>query len=117
MVERKATLPWSTDIATHPTHANKPLLLQCRPSLSWPRCTLCSSEAESVGSIGRARLGVQARGRRRILVLLNASSSLSVLLSDYADNTSSNLVMDDCLVVFTNDIDTKFLRQYEGKNI
>src|SRR5882762_7422265 len=117
MVKRKATLPWSTDIATHATHANKTLLLQCRPSLSWPRCTLCSSEAESVGSIGRARLGAQARDRRRILVLLNAGSSLSVLLGEYADDTGSNFVMDNCLVVFTHDIDTKFLGQYEGKGI
>jgi len=40
---------------------------------------------------------------------LYAGSELGFLLSQHANNASSDFVMNDCLVVLTDDVDTEFL--------
>jgi hypothetical protein len=46
---------------------------------------------------------------RRILMRLDAGSELGFLLSQYANDASSDFVMNDCLVVLADDVDAKFL--------
>jgi len=46
---------------------------------------------------------------RRILMRLDAGSELGFLLSQHANDASSDFVMNDCLVVLTDDVDAEFL--------
>jgi hypothetical protein len=46
------------------------------------------------------------------LVRLHTSSELCFLLGEYANDPSSDLVMNYGLVIFANDVDTKFLFEY-----
>jgi hypothetical protein len=54
-------------------------------------------------------LGGEGGKGRRILMRLYAGSKLGFLLSQHANDASSDFVMDDCLVVLADDVDAKFL--------
>jgi hypothetical protein len=54
-------------------------------------------------------LAGEGREGRRILVRLNAGGKLCFLLSEHANDASSDFVMNDCFVVFADDVDAKFL--------
>jgi hypothetical protein len=43
------------------------------------------------------------------VMILNVGSEQGFLLSQHANNGSSDFVMKDCLVVLTDDVDAKFL--------
>jgi len=52
--------------------------------------------------------GVARRVVGLLLLLLMTSGVLNVLLCKYAEDTSGDLVMNDCLVVLADDVNTKF---------
>jgi hypothetical protein len=98
VVERQATLPWWTHAATHATHSCQPLLLQRRSSLI--RRIL---EVES-RSAARSCLASHAV----MLMLLCPGGNLGILLGKYTDDSSGDFMVNDCLVVLADDVDTEF---------
>jgi hypothetical protein len=48
---------------------------------------------------------------RRILMRFDAGSELGFLFGKHANDASGHFVMDNCLVVFSDDVNAKFLLQ------
>lgn len=46
------------------------------------------------------------------LVLLHPRHNLRILLRMHANNAGGDLVVDDCFVVFANDVDAEFLQPF-----
>lgn len=99
----------------HTTHTNKALGLHSGTALG-PRICLGAVKAESiartlalVGVLMMIREGVTGRVLSLLLLLFMACSVLDVLLRKDTEDTGSDLVMNDCLVVLANDINAKFL--------
>ena len=66
----------------------------------------CKVEASACGS-----LPCDGAVTRRILLRLRSCGGLGILLVEHAEDAGSDFVVDDGLVVFTDDVDTEFLKK------
>jgi hypothetical protein len=101
--------------SSHAAHTDKALGLHGGTTLR-TIIRLSAVKAESiartlalVGVLVMIRKGVARRVLSLLLLLFMACSVLDVLLRKYTEDTGSDLVMNDCLVVLANDINAKFL--------
>ena len=95
-------------------HINVPLGLHHRTTLVANGRSLTIGVERVTRTGGRDHVLVMARGNiteyiLNILLLLSAGNGSSILLVEDTEDTDSDLVVDDRPVVFTDNVDTKFL--------
>jgi len=114
VVESETTLTGWAHAAAHATHADEPLRLHRRTTLAANGWSLAVEVERVTWTSGGGHVLVVTRegitgwilGE---LLLFRMGSGLGVLLVEDAEDTGSDLVVDDSLVVFTDDVDTEFL--------
>jgi hypothetical protein len=114
VVEGKTALAGLPHATAHATHADEPLRLHRRAALTANSGSLTVEVERVTGTGGGCHILVVTRegitgwilGE---LLLLRVGSILSVLLVENAENAGSDLVVDNGLVVFTDNIDAEFL--------
>lgn len=111
MVKSEAALAWGTHVRAHATHTNEALLLHGRSALGGARAILSAGETESTGCGTGAGLASMSGDGWRVLMLFCACGGLCVLVGKDANDACSDLVVDDGLVIFADDVDTKFLNK------
>jgi hypothetical protein len=114
VVEGKTALARLTHAAAHAAHTNEPLRLHRRASLACNSRSLTIKIERVTGAGGRGHVLMVTREGitgwiLSELLLFRLGSGLSVLLIENAEDTSSDLVVDDSLVIFANDVDAKLL--------
>ena len=114
VVESKTTLARWAHAATHPTHPDEPLRLHRRAALTANSRTL-TAEVERVTRTG-CGVHVLVVTREGVtgwilgeLLLLRMGGSLSVLVVENAEDTGGDLVVNNGLVVFTDNVDAELL--------
>jgi hypothetical protein len=114
VVEGEAALAGWPHATAHATHADEPLWLHRGATLTTNRRPL-TVEVERVARTGAGghvlvvtREGITGWVLGELL-LLRMGGSLSFLLVEDAEDTSSNLVVDDGLVVFADNVDAELL--------
>jgi len=114
MIKGDTTLPWYTHIGAHASHPTESLLLE-GGAASWAGGSLSSSKVEGSCTIVWARLAREGGKGRGILMRLDTGSELGFLFGKHANDASSDFVMNNCLVVFADNVNAKFL--FEGMEI
>ncbi len=115
VVEREPALPGDTHVPAHTAHPLEALSLQCWPPLR------TNGPVGAALPIDKVKCAISGAGLIRhaphvalgallLRLRLGALRCLRVELREDAHDPSSNLVVDDGLVVFADDIDTEFLR-------
>ena len=117
MIAREAALSGSPNVSAHTTHTNQPLRLQCWSPLSArgtvrAALAVASKVERAIPCVGLGADAAKVAMRALLLVLLLGTvCSLCVEFTEDAHDACSDFVMDDRLVVFANDVDTKLLQQ------
>ena len=114
VVESETALTGWTHATTHTTHADKPLRLHRRATLAANSGSLTTKvECITRSGGGGHVLVVTREGVTRWvlseLLLFRMGGGLGVLLVENAEDAGGNLVVDDGLVVFADDIDAELL--------
>lgn len=114
MVEGQTTLARRAHAATHTAHTDEPLRLHRGASLAsnGRSLTVKVERVAGAGSGGHVlvvtREGITGWILGEVL-LFRLGGGLGVLLIENAENTGSNLVVDDGLVVFADNVNAKLL--------
>ena len=111
IVEGEAALAGGAHVTAHAVESAEALLSHDASALRLTGSALCSSKVEcgiGGGGCSGSPSGETDHGRTGP-TLFCAGCGLRILLRDDADDTFGDLVVDDCLVVFTHDINAKFL--------
>jgi hypothetical protein len=114
VLKGEAALSWLAHICARATNASKALLWHTRTTrtrggLVRARCR------KGVGAISIRGAGLeeggQDRGRVFVLVLLGTGSSFGICLGKNTNGTGSDFVVDNCLVIFANNVDSELLKR------
>ena len=117
VVEREAALARHADVPAHAAHPDEALRLERRPALRRLPVRAALAVPEVEGAVARAGLVRHRADEARALLLrlrLGALRGLRVELGEHAHDSCCDLVVDDRLVVFTDDVDAEFLEGTEG---
>jgi hypothetical protein len=106
MVEGEAALAGLAHISAHTTDPSEALLLHGRTAGGRG---LVARKGKPGAAVGGASLGMRRGNKGRILMLLGSCGGLGVFLREDADNAGGDFMVDDGLVIFAHDVDTKFL--------
>lgn len=115
VVEREPALAWRARAAAHSAHPDEPLRLHgsspLRPghAVALP-CAVRARKAKGTWLASQPwPLAAQGAVCGGILLGLYASRSLGILLREDTDDARGDFVVNDGRVVFTDNVDTKFL--------
>ena len=116
VVKSKTALAWGSHTAAHTPHTDEALRLHIGTALRTGSSLIAVKGKCITGAGSRIWVLVMicegvTRGMLALLLLFCTSGGLYILFSKDADDPSSDFMMYDSLVVFTDDVDTKFLRR------